>query len=67
MGRTRKASKKVYLKQFARDGWETGHPMDSDDYDLFVRICKDDGYTVDQNDWNYYWQCFNNYRERFYS
>ena len=30
MGRTRKASKKVYLKQFARDGWETGHPMDSE-------------------------------------
>lgn len=67
MGRTQKLGKKKYLKEFARDGWETGHPMGSDDFREFQKICKDDGYEVTKEDWNYYWECFHNIRSEFYS
>lgn len=58
--------KRKYLKDFAREGWETGHPMDSDDFDEFKHICKDDGFDVDKADWNYYWECFYNCRSEAY-
>lgn len=58
--------KKEYLKDMAEEAWETGHPFDSDDFRLFQRVCKDDGYEVNRNDWDYYWECFDDCRAAQY-
>ena len=54
--------KKEYLMDMAKEHWETGHPFSSDDFRYFQGICKDDGFDVDQKDWNYYWECFEDCR-----
>lgn len=54
--------KKEYLRNMAKEHWETGHPFSSDDFRYFQGICKDDGFDVDQKDWNYYWECFEDCR-----
>ena len=54
--------KKEYLIDMAKEHWETGHPFSSDDFRYFQGICKDDGFDVDQKDWNYYWECFEDCR-----
>ena len=59
--------KRKYLKDFAREGWETGHPEDPDDFDEFKHICKDDGFEVTRSDFDYYWECFYDCRSKAYN
>ena len=51
--------KKAYIKNLAEEAWDCGHPFGSDDFRYFQRCCADDGYDMTQEDWNYYWECFN--------
>lgn len=54
--------KKEYLRDIAREHWEYGQPFSSDDFRLFQRLCKEDGFDVDEKDWSYYWECFEDCR-----
>lgn len=54
--------KKEYLRDMAREHWECGHPFSSDDFKYFQSICKEDGFDVDEKDWSYYWECFEDCR-----
>lgn len=54
--------KKEYLRDMAREHWEYGQPFSSDDFRLFQRLCKEDGFDVDGKDWSYYWECFEDCR-----
>jgi hypothetical protein len=58
--------KKEYLRDMARDHWECGHPFSSDDFIYFQNLCKEDGFKVTEEDWNYYWNCFDDCRENYY-
>ena len=59
--------KKQIIQSMAEDGWETGHPLDPDDFEEFVEMCKEDGFTPTSRDWSYYWECFDDCREQEYS
>lgn len=59
--------KKEYLRDMAREHWECGHPFSSDDFIYFQNLCKDDGFKVTEEDWNYYWNCFDDCREDYYN
>ncbi len=59
--------KKAYIKNLAEEDWDCGHPFGSDDFRYFQRLCKDDNIEVDESDWNYYWECFNNCKEDYYN
>lgn len=54
--------KKEYLRDIAKEHWECGHPFGSDDFRLFQRLCKEDGFDVDGKDWSYYWECYEDCR-----
>lgn len=58
--------KKEYLRDIAKEHWECGHPFGSDDFRLFQRLCKEDGFDVDEKDWSYYWECFEDCRSQYY-
>jgi hypothetical protein len=58
--------KKEYLRDMAREHWECGHPFSSDDFRYFQGICKDDGFDVNRDDWNYYWECYDDCRTAQY-
>lgn len=59
--------KKEYLRDMAREHWECGHPFSSDDFIYFQNLCKEDGFKVTEEDWNYYWNCFDDCREDYYN
>lgn len=54
--------KKEYLRDIAKEHWECGQPFSSDDFRLFQRLCKEDGFDVDGKDWSYYWECYEDCR-----
>jgi hypothetical protein len=54
--------KKEYLRDIAKEHWEYGQPFSSDDFRLFQRLCKEDGFDVDGKDWSYYWECYEDCR-----
>lgn len=58
----------AYIKDWASDSWETGHPMDCDDVDEFQGILSDDGFNVSFEDakelFNLYFEEYDLCRER---
>ena len=58
--------KKEYLRDIAKEHWECGQPFGSDDFRLFQRLCKEDGFDVDGKDWSYYWECYEDCRSQYY-
>lgn len=52
------SNKNAYLKSAAEMGWESGHPFDPDDFSYFKRVCKEDGYNVNEKDFQKYWEYF---------
>ena len=51
-------SKDEYLRDAAKVSWESGHPYDPDDFSYFKKVCKEDGYTVTEEDFQKYWDYF---------
>ena len=39
--------KKEYLRDIAKEHWECGQPFSSDDFRLFQRLCKEDGFDIE--------------------
>lgn len=56
-----------YLKDAAKISWESGHSYDPDDFSYFKKVCAEDGYQVDEEDFQKYWEYFNDYRSNQYS
>lgn len=73
MGIEEKYSKELldYIKEWASDAWDTGHPMDRDDIDEFCIILKDDSFDVGfdeaQELFDYYFEEFDRCREEWYN
>ena len=59
--------KKKYIKGLAQMGWDTGHPFASDDLDLFISLCAEDGYRMTPSDFDYYFECFDDCRYAAYN
>ena len=59
--------KNKYLKSVAEMGWESGHPFNPDDFSYFKRVCKEDGYQVDEEDFQKYWEYFDECRANQYA
>lgn len=50
------SDKDEYLRTTAQDTYESGQPYSSDDFDLFCRIGKEDGFELTQNDFDKYFE-----------
>ena len=66
---TKKKTKwKSYVKQMAKLDCEYGHPIDSDDFESFYKILKDDNFSISEEEahkaFDYYFECFDYYLER---
>lgn len=55
-------TKDEYLKDAAKISWESGHSYDPDDFSYFKRVCKEDGYNVNEEDFQKYWEYFDECR-----
>lgn len=58
--------KDAYIKEWAIDDWETGQTFDPDDFDYFRKVAADGGYKVNQADFDYYFECIDECREKEY-
>lgn len=52
-----------YLKELAKNDFESGHPFDPYDFEYFKHGCKDDGYDVTEADFDKYFEYFDEFRE----
>lgn len=52
-----------YLKELAKNDYESGHPFDQYDFEYFKHGCKEDGYDVTEDDFNKYFEYFDEIRE----
>ena len=52
-----------YLKELAKNDFESGHPFDPYDFEYFKHGCKDDGYDVTEDDFDKYFEYFDEFRE----
>lgn len=57
-------NKDRYLRDAAEMDWESGHPYDPDDFSYFKRVCKEDGYNVNEEDFQKYWEYFDECRSK---
>ena len=55
-------SKDEYLRNAAEIAWESGHSYDPDDFSYFKKVCKEDGYNVNETDFQKYWEYFDECR-----
>lgn len=59
----KKTNWRSYIKQWAKDSFSAGKPIDSDDFKEFKHIMKDDNFDLSEeefkNAWEYYWDCYN--------
>ena len=55
-------TKDEYLRDAAEMDWESGHPYDPDDFSYFKKVCKEDGYNVNEEDFQKYWEYFDECR-----
>ena len=55
-----------YIKNMAKESYESGHPFDPYDFEYFKHGCKDDGYDVTEADFEYYFECFDEIRSQEY-
>ena len=51
-----------YLKELAKNDFESGHPFDPYDFEYFKHICKDDGFDVIKSDFDKYFEYFDEIR-----
>ena len=51
-----------YLKELAKNDYESGHPFDPYDFEYFKHGCKDDGYDVTEDDFHKYFEYFDEIR-----
>ena len=63
-----KTNWKSYIYQIAKDDYDVGHPIDSDDFDLFKSYMEEDNFKLTDEEyekaWDYYWECYNEIREK---
>ena len=52
-----------YLRDLARLDYESGHPFDPYDFEYFKNGCKEDGYDVNEADFDKYFEYFDEIRE----
>ena len=57
-------SKDEYLRDAAKISWESGHSYDPDDFSYFKKVYKEDGYTVNEEDFQKYWEYFDECRAK---
>lgn len=57
-------NKDKYLRDAAEMDWESGHTFDPDDFSYFKRVCKEDGYNVNEEDFQKYWEYFDECRAK---
>lgn len=60
-------SKDEYLRDAAKISWESGHSYDPDDFSYFKKVCKEDGYTVTEEDFQKYWEYFDECRANHFN
>jgi hypothetical protein len=56
-----------HIKEWAKEDFENGQVMDSDDYNEFASILKEDGYKPSEELFDEYFKEVDNAREEFYS
>lgn len=61
-----KRNKKSYIKKVAENDFEVGKTFDIDDFHQFKKLCKEDGYTVTKEDFDFYFNCLDEIRENNY-
>lgn len=58
------SDKDEYLKTLAQDTYESGQPYSSDDFKLFRRIGREDGFELTQDDFDSYFEYLDEVRSR---
>lgn len=59
----KKRNKRSYIKKVAEDDFEAGKTFDIDDFSQFKKLCKEDGYIVTREDFDFYFNCLDEIRE----
>lgn len=59
-------AKQTAIKEMANLDFDVGHTFDPDDFDYFKRVCKEDGWDVTEDDFNFYFECLDEIRSAAY-